>query len=806
MMMMMKTLRSPIGTLILLLGVLGAFCGRTLRAEVNSDADHIVYNGNGTTKAFTFPFGIFSPGDLRVVLRTVATGAEQVQTLNSHYTLCDDDADGDYWDGPGGTVTFATAPASGVQVWISRTPPLTQTTDIDGSSYVRLNVLEDAVDRLTTQIQYVKGLADRAVRVPETERQSAGTALPSSVDRAGGYLAFDASGDVSVLAGGLPSTDVAVRPFWADVLGQYNLADSLDAMGGASAIRPLLEIGVINVKDEPYHAVGDGVTDDTAAIQAAIQALPAGGGTVFIPTGTYYTSAVIQVAGQHRVTIRGVGATSLLRLGGDHYGISVTNSNECVVSDLAILGSGDPTNKRQIGIYLGNANRCRVERTHLIDLGYDAITLAASSTIATSDNLIADNFIQNPGDDGINIGSSSAGGDAVASVRNIVRGNHVIGGASTNDLVHVSFGSGDTLVSGNMLTGPAESGVSILSPQGRVTVTNNMIEGVQRGVRRRGYAPPNNEGVLHNVIVAQNQFRACSGNHIYLEGTTQGGKNLVAGNIFHEGGSGATDAVIRMEANNVIIANNVFNFTALTTYGLLVSGAGATSGVAIQGNQFLGTGYTPLHISQSGQILVSGNTNTVTGTSMRITGAYATGIHVINNNWDGTISDDNAASNIKFGNVGKDNWPDSYAYNAPQDKRHIVYNVGSWSAGQQIRVRLQPRTPSVIRGHILEILVTAQSGTSYTGRCAYIDRLEMFTLDTTSIRDQVSDTRAISQLIDSEVTVTHTGADGIIELIVKHPAAHSHTLYHWAIVIRDTAGTSSTGQLEVISAVVENIP
>lgn len=43
-----------------------------------------------------------------------------------------------------------------------------------------------------------------------------------------------------------------------------------------------------NVKDPPYNATGDGVTDDTVAIQSAINAVAAaGGGTVFFPAGTY---------------------------------------------------------------------------------------------------------------------------------------------------------------------------------------------------------------------------------------------------------------------------------------------------------------------------------------------------------------------------------------------------------------------------------------------------------------------------------------------------------------------------------------
>ncbi|MEP7098191.1 MAG: glycosyl hydrolase family 28-related protein, partial [Dokdonella sp.] len=45
----------------------------------------------------------------------------------------------------------------------------------------------------------------------------------------------------------------------------------------------------INVRDKG--AKGDGVHDDTAAIQAAIDALPAAGGTVTIPDGNYMIDA-----------------------------------------------------------------------------------------------------------------------------------------------------------------------------------------------------------------------------------------------------------------------------------------------------------------------------------------------------------------------------------------------------------------------------------------------------------------------------------------------------------------------------------
>jgi len=59
-----------------------------------------------------------------------------------------------------------------------------------------------------------------------------------------------------------------------------------------------------NVKNSPYNAVGDGVHDDTSAIQQAITACPTGQG-VYIPPGAYRTSGSLNI-GRFK-TVRGAG-------------------------------------------------------------------------------------------------------------------------------------------------------------------------------------------------------------------------------------------------------------------------------------------------------------------------------------------------------------------------------------------------------------------------------------------------------------------------------------------------------------------
>jgi hypothetical protein len=69
---------------------------------------------------------------------------------------------------------------------------------------------------------------------------------------------------------------------------------------------------------QTYGAVGDGTTDDTAAIQSAIDATPANGGVVFFPPGTYKVVATLNIdkpleilgSGPHATVVSSAHATN----------------------------------------------------------------------------------------------------------------------------------------------------------------------------------------------------------------------------------------------------------------------------------------------------------------------------------------------------------------------------------------------------------------------------------------------------------------------------------------------------------------
>ena len=82
--------------------------------------------------------------------------------------------------------------------------------------------------------------------------------------------------------------------------------------GRASRPKPDADIVVLDVRD--FGAAGDGVADDSAAVQRAQRALPAAGGVIAFPPGVYAIGGTGIVLMKSSVTFRGAGeAQTILR-------------------------------------------------------------------------------------------------------------------------------------------------------------------------------------------------------------------------------------------------------------------------------------------------------------------------------------------------------------------------------------------------------------------------------------------------------------------------------------------------------------
>ena len=152
----------------------------------------LIYTGNGSLTEFAYTWLINTNTDLKVYLRTIATGAESLQTLTTHYSVSG------VGSASGGNVTFVSAPADTLQVVIVRAVPLTQDTDYVSNDSFPAETHESALDTLMMAVQDQNEILGRAIKLSPTNVMTSTEFTQKAADRASKVLAFDSSGELSV--------------------------------------------------------------------------------------------------------------------------------------------------------------------------------------------------------------------------------------------------------------------------------------------------------------------------------------------------------------------------------------------------------------------------------------------------------------------------------------------------------------------------------------------------------------------------------------------------------------------------------
>jgi len=399
--------------------------------------------------------------------------------------------------------------------------------------------------------------------------------------------------------------------------------------------------GYISVK--AYGAVGDGITDDTAAIQAALTKAGVAGGGVYIPVGTFLTDTLTMGSS---TTFIGLGGTLKLNDSSDGPVIttplSTTNS---VMQGLIIDGNsanntGTAATDGLINILSTNAapsSNITIDRCLISDAYQSCVTIREAAfdiqiinnQIDGTDQLAGLNLAPDSSNPVYNVtvvnntirNTNTSGITAVGPLRQSrIVGNHIdLTGAASGSCILIQANTGSTINRNNVI----EGNMCLESPEHGIHVGGNSI--IVRGNTLRNYV---GWGVrLETIGLPDNQNSACiisdnvirwsvsSAQGIY---TQNGAGVVVSGNTIRtlnfQGDIGihiALTGTSTTDADRFTVTGN--NISSASIVGIYISGAiklGVVSGNIID---VIGGAYTGIKLESTKspgikQVCVTGNT------------------------------------------------------------------------------------------------------------------------------------------------------------------------------------------------------
>ncbi len=580
---------------------------------VSTQTNKVSYTGTGANTALAINFPFINSSELTVTRRVTSTGVETTMILTTDYTV----TGGDFSTGTLTVVDGATDFPSIVTWTIERNTPLTQLTDYVANDNFGAGTHENALDKAMYVNQDQEDKIDRSLRVPISDADPG--ELPNSVDRAGQLLAFDAQGDpVATTITSLSASTVATAYI-------ETLLDDVDADTARATLNARFGgKGLYDVTNPTYGAKGDGVTDDTVAIQAALDAVTEAtgeGGKVVIPHGQYIIKTGPLVVRDDTV-IEGWGLPELFASGAAMVSksiMAITGSSESDIRVKNILFSGLGSNEGaaddESGFDLGSAlgfnihfesctfSKCksgirggsgngRVHASHcdFRQFSHAGVHLAAVENLWV-DNCWFDGDRAGIGDavDGlvgvwITQGADGTGSDgrAVSITNNKIEN-------TTNEGIICK--ASESVVTGNTVHAASGFGIIVEASAGstddgggtQINVSDNSVKNCNGGIRA-SLDPANTSLEPKDVIIANNNIIDINGvgNHGITISQNVAGKSVIrtkiSGNHIHDvvaNGIGCTKLADCMIDGNLI--SSVSN-------GITLSGTADISENAVIGN------------------------------------------------------------------------------------------------------------------------------------------------------------------------------------------------------------------------------
>jgi len=318
----------------------------------------------------------------------------------------------------------------------------------------------------------------------------------------------------------------------------------------------------VNVTE--YGALGDGVTDDTSAIEEAIQhAIDLGGAIVYFPSGTYLCQ--INMTGLNNIILRGTGAGSILSLASlSSPALTIQNSTDVAIEHLKFDGRNSD-GATATTTYFKTITNIIIQHCIFDDCTTRAVNFPATTGGTINTNVIVSQCIfSSMSLDAIYVGESS--------------GTYIINN-DINDAPDVAIDTGEskynTLVVGNIIRS-CNGGIYSMGTGDTTIVSNNeLLECSGTGIRISGDEGAIPAGFRQRWIATNNTLVGSGLGSVGFRSDAHNG--ILANNLFN--GFGAN--VIRVAASGINVKDNFID-TPLANYGLTI----ASPLVNVTGNVF----------------------------------------------------------------------------------------------------------------------------------------------------------------------------------------------------------------------------
>lgn len=267
------------------------------------------------------------------------------------------------------------------------TSPVVRATDANNLALAGAKYFFYVSGTTTPATVYTSGARTTAAANPVVA-DSGGLFAPIFLDPAVTYRAIlkDSSGSVIQDIDPIQSEALAFRVELATSAG----ADEIGVSTGGT-VQDRFDNEVINIKNAPYSAKGDGTTNDTSAFSSAFAA----GREVYIPAGTYMIDP-IAVSGFNSLKIRGAGrdVTNLI-LRSTGTALKFSNCQWLQMSDFTLQATGTAqTLANAIGIQLDTGS-CNATIANFILRGFSLDGIRQVGTLASplSGNTLRDGYV-----------------------------------------------------------------------------------------------------------------------------------------------------------------------------------------------------------------------------------------------------------------------------------------------------------------------------------------------------------------------------------------------------------------------------